>query len=66
MPEIEKEVKQVLVEYFCDLCHTGKMKPTGVALLTYPAQYPHVCDNPECEERDRFGKTYPYLKTIEL
>jgi len=42
--EVTNEVKTVVVRMMCDtLGCKGEMKPTGVCLTTYPAQWPHAC-----------------------
>lgn len=60
--EFKEEVKTIQVDYTCDKCGVGKMRPSGNVLMTYPAQYPHFCNNPEkCDGVNTFaGITYPY------
>lgn len=55
--EVKKEVKVFHVEYACDACGEGKLKPTNMALSTYPAQYPHKCD--KCGIGQTFFHRYP-------
>lgn len=50
-----KEVK--IVEYICDKCHAGKMKPTGIMLTCMPPKYEHVC--PYCNTKAHLDHTYP-------
>lgn len=60
--ETKEEVKTFQVDYTCDKCGVGKMRPSGNVLTTYPVQYPHYCNNPiKCDEIKIFtGITYPY------
>lgn len=57
MGTIKTEMKVYSVEYVCDECSTGFMKPTGVTLLSYPAQFPHICSC--CEHEENFLVCYP-------
>jgi len=50
------ELKTYLVEAICPECGGG-MKSTGVVLNTYPAQYPHKCEN--CEYKANSHFCYP-------
>lgn len=50
-----KEVK--IVEYICDQCHAGKMKPTNIALTSMPPKYEHIC--PYCNGKANLEHTYP-------
>lgn len=43
MSELKVEVKPVEVDYGCDQCGKGMMRPTGIALLSNPVKYPHKC-----------------------
>lgn len=59
MAEKETEVRTFNIEYECDKCQSGNMKPTGQCFTTDPPQFPHVCEN--CGERQIFtGVSYPY------
>lgn len=55
MKEEVREVKTYKVIARCEC--GGQMKPTGVVLSTYPAQYPHVCDR--CGQTETYFKEYP-------
>ena len=50
-----KEVK--IIEYICDKCHAGKMKPTNIMLTSTPPKYEHVC--PYCNSKAILDHTYP-------
>ena len=50
-----KEVK--IIEYICDKCYVGKMKPTNIALTSMPPKYEHVC--PYCNSKANLDHTYP-------
>lgn len=58
--ETKKEVKTVQVDYECPKCETGKLRPTGICLTTYPPMYPHKCT--DCDYGETFtDKMYPYI-----
>lgn len=57
MPIVYKDLVQVRCGYVCDRCGDGQYHPTGVAYLSFPPQYPHICDN--CGDKRLFGETYP-------
>lgn len=57
MAEQKRELKTYEVDYVCDECKNGRMRPTGVKHLTHPARYPHVCGN--CGHKDSFPVIYP-------
>ena len=59
MPEINQEVRPVRTQYMCDNCRSGLMRPTGIVLMTHPAQYPHECCNCGC--RQNFRSQYPRI-----
>lgn len=69
MNDLDKlEVKRKMVPYeinrICSKCNRGWMKLKSengrvTVLLTYPAQYSHVCDN--CGATATFFKSYPYI-----
>ena len=69
MNDLDKfEVKRKMVPYeinrICEKCNRGWMKlksERGIVnvLMTYPAQYPHICDN--CGAVGTFTQTYPYI-----
>ncbi len=50
-----KEVK--IIEYICDKCHAGKMKPTGIVLTSMPPKYEHSC--PYCNSKANLDHNYP-------
>ena len=50
------------IDYKCDVCGKGYMRPLGTVLPSYPAQYPHRCN--KCgAEMNVIGHTYPYTVT---
>lgn len=53
-------VQQYKIDYDCDDCKEGQMRPVGnVVEGTDPPQYPHVCNN--CGEKEvNFEVMYPY------
>jgi hypothetical protein len=63
--EVKNEVKTIRVDFLCPKCEKGFLRPTGNVLTTYPAQYPpqypHKCNNPDCDYVQTFGNVYPYV-----
>ena len=59
--EIENPVITKQVDYICDACGEGKMRPNGVSLLCSPAKFPHICNSPNCSEMQNFKCTYPKI-----
>ncbi len=58
MPEQEFDVKPIGIEYICDECGKGIMRPHGNFVLTSnPIQHPHKCH--EWGHTDNFTKKYP-------
>ena len=46
-----KYIKRAYIEELvCDKCG-AVMHHTGMVLTSYPAQYPYVCSNPDCDGR---------------
>lgn len=46
----KKYIKRMYIEVpICDKCG-AELKPTGMCLTSYPAQYPYKCSNPDCNE----------------
>lgn len=64
MAEIHTPAKVVIVAYQCDKCDEGQMIPTGVALMSYPAQYPHKCNR--CGHEQIFRQPYPMKQIVPL
>ena len=49
-----KYIKQAYIEEaYCDKCGSI-LQPTGMALMSYPVQYPYQCSNPECDFTQTF------------
>lgn len=59
MSETFKEAKTFLVNYECDKCGE-EVKQTGIALLTNPAQYQHVCQ--QCGINYTLNSQYPHTR----
>jgi hypothetical protein len=58
MPERQREVLAYTIDYLCDECGEP-MKQTGIALMSNPPIYPHVCKNGHTKTfRD---KQYPHI-----
>jgi len=61
--ETRKQVVTVQVDYKCPKCDKGYLRHTGRVLTSYPPQYPHRCNNPECDYGETFSdKCYPHLE----
>jgi hypothetical protein len=61
--EEKKTVKTVRIAYKCPKCETGYLRHTGRVLTTYPPQFPHSCDNPNCDYGETFSdKVYPHIE----
>lgn len=54
-----KEVKVYQDKLYCDKCGT-EMEFTGMALTSYPMQYPHMC--PKCDYRETHHVVYPTIR----
>ena len=57
--ETQQKVETVKIDFKCPKCNDGHLRPTGMALTTHPAQFPHKCT--DCEYGETFYKTYPYI-----
>jgi len=63
--EVTTKVEIVQVDFECPKCFGGYLRQTGVCLTSHPPQYPHKCDNLDCDYGETFtNKQYPYLSTI--
>lgn len=58
MAEVRRVVERYIVDMACDACGDGHMRPTNAVLTTYPAQYPHTCDN--CGSDAVYNTCYPH------
>ena len=58
--EIKAEVKTYKVDYLCDECKVGYMRPTGRAFPTHPMKFQHKCTN--CENTKTFLEAYPVTR----
>jgi hypothetical protein len=59
--EVTNEVKTINIDYKCDKCNEGYMRPTGTVFPTNPPQIPHKCNNSLCNESKTFNLYYPYI-----
>ena len=65
--ETRKDVKTVQVDYKCPKCNNGYLRPTGIVYSTYPAQFPHRCNNKNCDYGETFtDKQYPYMDFVDV
>jgi len=58
--ETKSEVKTIQIDYLCPKCEKGFLRPTGLVLNSYPPQYPHSCNNINCDYKETFNVCYPY------
>lgn len=50
----KRYIKRIYIEEaICDKCG-ATMESTGYVLSTYPAQYPYICTNPDCDFTTKF------------
>lgn len=47
------------IDYQCDQCHNGMMRPTNIMLMTDPPKYPHKCNT--CGHEQVFSVKYPFI-----
>lgn len=59
--EVRKRVHTVKVDFRCPKCGNGFLRPTGTVLTSNPPQYPHKCNNNDCDYGETFNKAYPYI-----
>ena len=60
MGETKRRVIPICVDYICDKCGEGRMRPGNTYLPTYPVQYPHECDR--CGNVQTFLCKYPRIE----
>jgi hypothetical protein len=61
MSEVEQEVSTFKVDYRCDHCPDGVMRPTGIVYDDVPPLYPHYCTS--CGHTSTFPHRYPRIVT---
>lgn len=61
----EKKVKcdVYIVKMICDKCGKGEMIESDDSILTYPPQFPHMCNN--CGYTATYRCRYPHTKLEE-
>jgi hypothetical protein len=59
--ETISEIKTFQIDYSCPKCEKGFLRPTGQVLSSYPPQYPHSCNNINCDYTEVFYKSYPHI-----
>ena len=60
--ETSEIVYTVRIDYICDMCGVGRMKPSGAVQCSYPPSYAHRCDNAECGATMYLDRTYPAIE----
>jgi hypothetical protein len=61
MSEVEQEVCTFKVDYRCDHCPDGVMRPTGIVYDDVPPLYPHYCAT--CGYIATYNHRYPRIVT---
>lgn len=55
-------IKSIKIDYCCDICNIGYMRPTGINNPKFPSEYQHMCNNLTCNHIQNFIETnYPYI-----
>ena len=62
MPQEQKPIRLVLIDYLCDRCGIGHMHTRGFFRLDKPPPYTHFCDH--CKEPMTFLEKYPAVRYI--
>lgn len=62
MPREQTPLRTIQVDYRCDKCDTGHMRPTGVMLMSDPPKFPHCCT--ECDALMTFTEKYPAVTYV--
>lgn len=61
MPERKNDLVPIkgmqTIEFECDVCCQGYMKPTGIMLTSLPPKYQHECN--VCKAIQNFDCSYP-------
>ncbi len=60
MSETSTPLRPVSIDYLCDACGIGHMRPTGIMLTSHPPQFPHRCDH--CDAHQNFDVRYPHVR----
>ena len=55
--EQKREVKTYVIDYTCDRCEVGKMRPSKM-LMCDPPKWVHECE--DCKLQKTFSLKYPY------
>lgn len=59
MPIEQEPLRPIRVDYKCDKCGDGCMRPTGTVLMSDPPKYEHRCQL--CGARQNFTHQYPTI-----
>ena len=62
MPQEQKPIRLVLIDYLCDKCGIGHMHIRGFVRLVDLPPYPHICDH--CKATMTFLEKYPAVRYI--
>ena len=64
--EVRFRTDTYIIEYLCDECYEGNMKPTGKMNLGSVNNFPHLCDNAMCGHTQDFEIKYPYTEYVKV
>ena len=64
MAEMKTAVRTFKIDYVCDECGEGRMRPSGFVYDTNPPSYVHACN--KCGNGGEFSWQYPYTVTEEV
>lgn len=59
MPQTEFSVVMVRIDFICDACGNGHMRPTGIMLASDLPKWTHACNS--CGSIGTFDNTYPNI-----
>lgn len=62
MPFENNPLRVAQVDYVCDKCREGRMRPTGIFLSSNPPKFPHRCTS--CGDEMVFSETYPTIHVM--
>ncbi len=57
-------VKPVQVDYKCPKCHKGYLRPLIMTYGNPKVEYPHHCNNKDCDYKKILPVRYPYIKFV--
>lgn len=55
-------IRSIKVDYKCEECNKGYMRPTGLMLTSNPPKFPHKCNI--CDHEEIFYEKYPTIRYV--